>query len=56
MRKHNPSTTTAGVEELFLLQALRRLRTTEQRYIFTQMADLISHGMVAQDRSAAKNG
>ncbi len=38
------------VEEQFLLAALRRLQSPEQRYIFTLMADLISHGLAAQDR------
>ncbi len=35
------------VDEKFLLQALRRLPTPEQRYVFTLMADLISHGLAA---------
>lgn len=57
MTKRNASTTAAEVEERFLLQALRRLRTAEQRYVFTQIADLISHGLLAQDNpAAAKNG
>jgi hypothetical protein len=47
MRKSTPSISTAEVEERFLLQALRRLRTPEQRYVFTLMADLMSHGMLA---------
>ena len=38
MRKSTPSISTAEVEERFLLQALRRLRTTEQRYIVRQGA------------------
>jgi len=41
------------VEEQFLLEALRRLKTAEQRYIFTLMADLISHGLALQ--KAASN-
>jgi len=47
--KRNTTTAQTDVEERFLLQALERLRTQEQRYIFTLMADLISQGMAAQD-------
>ena len=54
MRKSTPSISAAEVEERFLLQALRRLRTPEQRYVFTLMADLISHGMLA-DAKAGRN-
>ena len=54
MRKSTPSISAAEVEERFLLQALRRLRTPEQRYVFTLMADLISHGMLA-DAEAGRN-
>lgn len=54
MRKPSPITAAAEVEERFLLQALHRLRTAEQRYVFTLMADLISHGMVAQQSKAAE--
>jgi hypothetical protein len=58
MRKRSPNTTSVEVEERFLLQALHRLRTPEQRYIFTLMADLLSHGMAAQggQSDAAGNG
>lgn len=49
MRKTSTINPSAEVEELFLLQALHRLRTPEQRYIFTLMADLISQGMLSQD-------
>ena len=55
MRKSKPSISTAEVEERFLLQALRRLRTPEQRYIFTLMADLMSHGMLA-DAKTVRSG
>ncbi len=55
MRKGTPSISTAEVEESFLLQALRRLRTPEQRYVFTLMADLISHGMLA-DAETGRGG
>ena len=55
MRKSTPSISTAEVEERFLLQALRRLRTPEQRYVFTLMADLISHGMLA-DAKTGRSG
>ena len=51
MRKSTPSISATEVEERFLLQALRRLRTPEQRYVFTLMADLISHGMLADAES-----
>lgn len=51
MRKTNTINTSAEVEERFLLQALHRLRTPEQRYIFTLMADLISQGMLSQDNA-----
>ena len=51
MRKRTSSDQAVEVEERFLLQALHRLRTSEQRYVFTLMADLLSHGMVAQTSS-----
>ena len=51
MRKRSPNPTSVEVEERFLLQALHRLRTAEQRYVFTLMADLISQGMAAQGGS-----
>lgn len=47
--KRNTTTPETDVEERFLMQALQRLRTQEQRYIFTLMADLISQGMAAHD-------
>lgn len=49
-------TAAVEVEERFLLQALHRLRTAEQRYVFTLMADLISHGMVAQQVKTEEPG
>jgi hypothetical protein len=48
MRKPSPNNSAVEVEERFLLQALHRLRTEEQRYVFTLMADLLSQGMLAQ--------
>ena len=51
MRKPSPISTASEVEERFLMQALHRLRTPEQRYVFTLMADLISQGMEAQGAS-----
>jgi hypothetical protein len=54
MRKRSPITAAIEVEERFLLQALHRLRTAEQRYVFTLMADLISHGLAKQDSPAAE--
>jgi len=54
MRKHTAVNTAAEVEERFLLQALHRLRTPEQRYVFTLLADLISQGMAVQGGSAAE--
>jgi hypothetical protein len=54
MRKRSPITAEVAVEERFLLQALHRLRTPEQRYVFTLMADLISQGMLAQ--TSTSNG
>lgn len=36
------------VEEAFLLESLRRLHKPQVRYIFTLMADVLSHGLVAQ--------
>jgi hypothetical protein len=56
MRKPSPITAAAEVEERFLLQALHRLHTAEQRYVFTLMADLISHGLVAQQVKATEPG
>lgn len=47
MRKRISNTVPEEVEERFLLQALHRLRTPEQRYFFTLIADLISQGMIA---------
>jgi hypothetical protein len=55
MRKRSANPAQTEVEERFLLQALHRLRTPEQRYVFTLMADLISQGMVAQT-SASSGG
>ena len=55
MRKSTPSISATEVEERFLLQALRRLRTPEQRYVFTLMADLMSHGMLA-DAETGRSG
>jgi hypothetical protein len=53
MRKRSPITAAIEVEERFLLQALHRLRTAEQRYVFTLMADLISQGMATQEARSA---
>ena len=50
MSNRTPSISATEVEERFLLQSLRRLRTPEQRYVFTLMADLISQGMMADAR------
>jgi hypothetical protein len=47
MSKHTAKTTTKEIEERFLLHALQRLRTPEQRYVFTLMADLISVGLAS---------
>jgi len=37
----------ASTEEQFLLQCLNRLPNPNQRYIFTLIVDLISHGLAA---------
>ena len=55
MRKPSLNNTAVEVEERFLLQALHRLRTEEQRYVFTLMADLLSQGMVAQTAPSTEN-
>lgn len=55
MRKRSPTNTAVEVEERFLLQALHRLRTEEQRYVFTLMADLLSQGLVAQTVASLEN-
>jgi hypothetical protein len=48
MSTHTKNVSAKEVEEQFLLHALHRLRTPEQRYIFTLMADLLSLGLAAQ--------
>ena len=53
MRRTNKPISPAQVEEQFLLVALRRLESPEQRYIFTLMADLISQGLAAQEPKTA---
>lgn len=51
--------TTNEIEERFLLHALQRLRSPEQRYVFTLMADLISIGLashpIPEQRKAARS-
>jgi len=42
------------VEEAFLLESLRRLHKPEVRYIFTLMADVLSHGLAAQAEKRGK--
>ncbi len=49
--KHSQS----EVEERFLLHALRRLHTPEQRYVFTLMADLLSLGLASHALAAKKD-
>lgn len=39
-----------AVEEAFVLESLRRLKTAEVRYIFTQMVDILSEGLAAQPK------
>lgn len=55
MSTQSKTTPPSQVEEEFLLAALRRLKTAEQRYIFTLMADLISHGLAAQKSVGSGN-
>ena len=49
-----PRNGTKSAEERFLLQSLRRLRNPDQRYIFTLLVDLISHGLAATKNHAPK--
>lgn len=56
MSKRTTDVSAKEVEEQFLLHALRRLRTPEQRYVFTLMADLMSLGLAAQASATVKKG
>lgn len=47
MSKRAAKTTNKEIEERFLLHALQRLHSPEQRYVFTLMADLISIGLAS---------
>jgi len=47
MAKSTGRKTQAEMDEHFLLQSLNRLKSSQQRYIFTLIADLISQGMAA---------
>ncbi len=47
MSKRTAKITNKEIEERFLLHALQRLRSPEQRYVFTLMADLISIGLAS---------
>lgn len=56
MSKRTTDVSAKDVEEQFLLHALHRLRTPEQRYVFTLMADLMSLGLAAQVSTTPKKG
>ena len=50
MVKRTRSTSAASEEERFLLRGLRRLHNSDQRYLFTLMADLLSIGLASVNR------
>jgi hypothetical protein len=47
MAKRTGKTAQSETDRRFLLQSLKRLKDPEQRYVFTQIADLISLGIEA---------
>jgi len=55
MATRNEKKSAASAEERFLLQSLRRLHSSGQRYIFTLIVDLISHGLAATKSRAKKS-
>jgi len=54
MAKHIQKNSPKEIEERFLLQSLHRLRSPNQRYIFTMIADLISLGLAASKAELPK--
>jgi len=54
MVKRTGKKSAASAEERFLLQSLRRLRTAEQRYMFTLIVDLVSAGLAATESRAKR--
>lgn len=50
MTKRSGAITQYEMDKQFLLQSLERLKNPGQRYVFTQIADLISLGLAASKK------